>query len=534
MLISWVVVTVSYWLDLPDLHWYLAILVLIIILYRYKYNYQLFYPVSSYQELIILTAGFAFISYIVYITKYSLIFTLWDSVVSWNRWAIELFQNKYNPFNAAYPILFPGLWSLIYKGQGRSDIWITAKFSMFILPYMMALIPAIFIDKKFWTTLYIISVIIVFITKYINHSLTGYMDAPVAFIIFITAMLMIAVSELFENDNRKKINDLLNMISVFAGLASITKQPGFLMLFLVTFWYILLLIRKNISRKEFVLNLIIMYLPITTFLSIFFWNRTSIVGNLDNLRELVEHKNNKLGIIYNAFLHMKFAAGGYLLLGYLGLPSIANALFIKKLSAITGIIFLIGAVVGFFIFADCCSYDQRNGWWIVFLLSAGSISAIYTMEKSRQNITEIKIPVIAVIMLIGTGLTFVGRYFFSDNKLSSVQNALQWKLGYVDANNLLKENRYRLNNQAVFITPYQYAQWLPDELIRSKYRLCHPGGEKCVYEKLEKNPGSYILMQKKGAHVYPQVLKKIHNKGKKIGGKGTWELYGPLDSDDLK
>lgn len=60
-------------------------------------------------------------------------FVDWDALVSWNRWAIELYSNKYYPMNTGYPILFPAIWSLIYKMQGNFVINIFAKAFYFIL-----------------------------------------------------------------------------------------------------------------------------------------------------------------------------------------------------------------------------------------------------------------------------------------------------------------------------------------------------------------------------------------------------------------
>ena len=71
-------------------------------------------------------------------SDYRWIFMTTDAVESWNRWAIELSRNTYNPYNAAYPLLFPGIWSLVYKAQGASSVWIFAKLTLFVGPMILA------------------------------------------------------------------------------------------------------------------------------------------------------------------------------------------------------------------------------------------------------------------------------------------------------------------------------------------------------------------------------------------------------------
>ena len=75
------------------------------------------------------------------------LFTKWDAVVSWNRWAIELVNYTYEPASAGYPILFPGIWSLIYKAQGTTEIWFLAKLSLYVAPFICICLWLLWLNK---------------------------------------------------------------------------------------------------------------------------------------------------------------------------------------------------------------------------------------------------------------------------------------------------------------------------------------------------------------------------------------------------
>ena len=140
---SWVFVFLIYLLDLDIDRFLLYVMVLSSIL-LYRVNAIITFKVNRSSAIVAL--GLFLVPLFYYLAqanfpvlRYDLVFVRSVAVVSWNRWAMELFQNEYRPLNSAYPILFPGLWSLIYKSQVTSEIWIFTKLTMVILLFFQVL-----------------------------------------------------------------------------------------------------------------------------------------------------------------------------------------------------------------------------------------------------------------------------------------------------------------------------------------------------------------------------------------------------------
>jgi hypothetical protein len=65
------------------------------------------------------------------------IFTGWDAVVSWNRWAGEWAAGSLPVQTWEYPQLLPSLWSMIYVMMGTTELQIFPKAMMAWLPIIM-------------------------------------------------------------------------------------------------------------------------------------------------------------------------------------------------------------------------------------------------------------------------------------------------------------------------------------------------------------------------------------------------------------
>lgn len=126
---------------------------------------------------------------------YTILYTTNDAVVSWNRWATELAHNFYRPYNAGYPVLFPGIWSLIYKAQGTTDIWFLTKGSLIIIPVIVILCISQFMERGALFT-WIVGILFFghfFSRDRILKSLgDGHMDAPVAALMLASSCLLIS------------------------------------------------------------------------------------------------------------------------------------------------------------------------------------------------------------------------------------------------------------------------------------------------------------------------------------------------------
>ncbi|MCX5511485.1 hypothetical protein, partial [Pseudomonas sp. BJa3] len=61
----------------------------------------------------------------------------WDVNASWNNWAMQVFDNAYSPYTAAYPLFLPGLWSLVYNAQANPMVWVMTRLLLCVLPLLM-------------------------------------------------------------------------------------------------------------------------------------------------------------------------------------------------------------------------------------------------------------------------------------------------------------------------------------------------------------------------------------------------------------
>ena len=309
-----------------------------------------------------LTTLFIFLLLIIFILtnpfkhSYELVFTKYDSIVTWNQWAIDLYNFDYRGY-MGYPVLFPGIWSLIYHAQDDSNFWIIAKFST-IIPVLVCLLIILkeFLRKKFQMSVYFfLSFILLFYSNPIFGDLvSGYMDVPLA--LFVFASLILMTSSLLDQD--KSVNSIYQ-ISFLVGLSLITKQAAiFLLIAYIVFFFI---INKKIkfTLKAIISNLLIVLLPIALFLIL---SRESLFSLtlIENLRDvsLVESRFN---FLFQSTIHMLRIYNPFILFFLLFFNLILIINFnSKNLFDIFSIFCFFIFLLIFFATSSCCSYDERN------------------------------------------------------------------------------------------------------------------------------------------------------------------------------
>ena len=184
-------------------------------------------------------------------------FTQWDSVVSWNRWATEWFSGEFPSNTSRYAQLIPTNFAVSYAILGGTKVQFFAKsimplFNLFILllifdlglesknnGYFIGVVAARYTIKKF-------------LGSYIA---SGYVDVALAFFTLITVYSLLKATHISDSD-RKLVYVRLGMI--FAAGAALTKQNG---LFVFSVYPILafLVLRNdfiNQSRKKLILEIV--------------------------------------------------------------------------------------------------------------------------------------------------------------------------------------------------------------------------------------------------------------------------------------
>lgn len=533
--LSWLIVNVSYYSVFGEyLNFFIILIVVFISMNLFKNKYPPSYIFSKRKYMssfAVLTVIGLFTLSAFYNEYYSLIFQRWDTVVSWNRWATEISENTFHPLNAAYPVFFPGLWSLVYEVQGDNSIWIIAKSIMLVFPVvLMITIYSLLLREKLLSVFLLIIVInIIFFSGNSYYLTSGYMDYPVAAMILVSMILLYLSSIDNDSSNNERANELLLFSVVFASLAAVTKQAGILSFLPIAYYMVSKYINRTISGERFALYSFVLLLPIGMFLIMFFLEQDNIFGNIDALNKLVARKVIDSSIYFTAFniMHQKFPMH---LTFSLVVLSLLNIVSLKKINGQLGMLLFIISVAGFFIFADCCSYDQRNGVWIFSFLV---VSALFGLSYF-DNLTQVKLGdytsihakyIVGFILFLSFSVPILFAVNVSEKSLRNLQYNEQLKIGSQGINNLLLRYKDKLGPNGVIVSFYSLTRWLPG--MKSKYKLCHGHMDDCVLNILGTLPGSLVLVGK-GRRDYPGA-RKYFTKDRLLGRYGVYELYGPFN-----
>ncbi|HGF7478579.1 TPA: hypothetical protein AB5B17_002880 [Vibrio mimicus] len=337
-----------------------------------------------------------------------LIFTEWDAIVSWNQWAVDMYNRTWVPTPTAYPVGISAMWSIFYQIQGTSDIWWTVKLLMFIFPgFLFLLMFSLYRDTKDFTYFFVIAFSLPII--WWEKSLSGYMDVPVA-LMGITTLSLIYASESSDNSYLYLI-----IATLFAGFSAIIKQAG-LTFCIFTMIYILLFYRKELSIKVRIVLLLLSLSFIISFLIIFFNHNSNPLENFDYLSTLsyggrtkeldisiTSIFNQSVDTIKSKFIYIN-DGHRYLidakLAGYIVMVMLATSiLFVfvdlpsnKKRFAYMLAIF---SIIGLYVWLTKFSYDYRNGLWVksFFVMSSSLILGrllhkVYPISQSETSILE--------------------------------------------------------------------------------------------------------------------------------------------------
>ena len=161
----------------------------------------------------------------IFIQNLGTVYSAWDAVVSWNRWATVWASNAVPLDSHFYPQLIPINWSLSYVLLGGPTVQFFAKalmpvFGVFVVLGFFALCIQ---TKQYY---YLISLVLVhslfkdFIDTGMNN---GYVDIAVAFFMFATLYMLIRAREIHEPEQKSHYYVLG---ALFTAGAALTKQAG--------------------------------------------------------------------------------------------------------------------------------------------------------------------------------------------------------------------------------------------------------------------------------------------------------------------
>ena len=229
------------------------------------------------------------------IDKLGTVFTIWDSVVSWNHWAVEWFSNTHPQGTYRYPQLIPTNFSITYSFMRSSTLQFFAKgFMPLFAVFFLLLILDLGLAKKNYA--YLIGLVISqFILKRFYHSFisSGYVDVPLIFFTFLTVHTLLKASG--SNFDHEKIQYSLFGF-IFGAGAALTKQNGLYIFAVYPFLAYLLVFQsiESLSTKEKIQKLILYFgLAVGLLLPWYVFNELRILaGAKTNVLQLLSQEHH--------------------------------------------------------------------------------------------------------------------------------------------------------------------------------------------------------------------------------------------------
>ncbi|MEX2162610.1 MAG: hypothetical protein WD751_11965 [Anaerolineales bacterium] len=172
------------------------------------------------------------------------VFSVWDSVVSWNKWATQWFSNQLPDLPRRYGQLIPANWSLSYTFIGSDQVQFFAKGIMPLFT-LGALILPVLLGIEFKSYGYFAAAILIQLLykKFLGeHVSSGYVDSAVAFFSIASIYCLLKASLL---KHRESIIAFLALGAILAGGAFATKQPGLYILVTYPFLAYFIVVRGN-------------------------------------------------------------------------------------------------------------------------------------------------------------------------------------------------------------------------------------------------------------------------------------------------
>jgi len=440
----WVTVLASYYFNLPNVLIYILAVILSVLSLVYMYRHR---DIDLHKKHQIVMWMIAVILLLPLLKYAGTGFTEWDALVSWHKWALDLYNNEYHPINAAYPVLMPSLLAIIYKIQGTSQIWWTAKLAYFVLPVVSLVLP-LSLYHHYKNKIFLFIAIFLYPYLLMRVTIEGAMDMPVMLMGMLT---LIALYSAEINKNNREFELYIYASLLLSGLASITKQGG-LAFIVFDIIYILLNLKYFTNIKRLIIVIIATSLYFLSFLTIYYLNAIAgVTGNLKLLKSLSAYTFEHKDLLWRKFFsyppdipileplsnlfHLQ-AITPYLL-------GISFLIFIfrgsvKKYNtvAILSIVFL---VIGFFAWGKYASYHERNSYWVkTFLIMFVSIQFSYFVtwyQKKKFSTIYIFIPFILFITI------YLGSFgnIFVEKKQKAFQSKLGWEELAKDVVNIVKD-----------------------------------------------------------------------------------------------
>jgi len=437
-------------------------------------------------------------------TATSSIFTDWDAVVSWDRWAIEWSTNRLPTITWHYPQLIPANWSLTYQFMGNSQVKFFAKnYAGYIEIFVILSIFILGLKKRkigyFW------SVIIAGWLQYVFGSRgNGYVDSSVAFLGLLSIMCLVMMQ---ENLERKKI---ILLGAIFAAGSALTKQAG--MWVVLVYPVLVALLGKPFRKGE--LWKLLLIIGLIDILLVAPWNvykqiqidRQLEPSEIEYVTTLASKGRSTFEVMTLAFSKFTIRLSENEKNRYVFVILLVILLFAGLSSRFWRKIFLLVVFPYTGVWIFLFSYDTRNLTLIIPIIGilaglglAEIIEAIpnhvssgkKVMKRVSLMIAVLGRPPVMIYLFAFLILLFLLPTKYSDSYMIKKSVALQKTIGTVEVNNFLYD--YYLTNglDGKILTDYQYLGSLPE--LSSYYVLGYSDTDNFLSQFIEPEIGYALI-----------------------------------------
>jgi hypothetical protein len=423
------------------------------------------------------------------------IFTSWDAVVSWNRWATDWFHNRLPVQTWHYPQLIPSNWSISYVFM-NAPLQFVPKivmplFTLFILILMFDLGM---IKKSFG---YFVAIpVVTLIYKNAAFNITeGYVDIAVSFYSFLSVYCLIIA----QKEEKKETAHLYLLLGgLIAAGAAVTKQAGLFIMVVYPILAFLMVIknRTDFSMKD-TLKLLFAFIGFVLVIVVPFYLYTEIrikagleqseicfvTKEIYHGKSLLQRFSDAI-ILFTSIFHNKYAFAGLVIL-------LIFALFEKSYYWVAYIIVVPFMVIWAFYY----SYDFRNFALAVPFISLGiGIGAERLLSLSISIFDKIKNRTILSLFVL---LALLLNFHFDASYLQNRQYVLEKKIGNAALNDLLYQYKEKNDILKKVMTNYSILSFLPD--FKDVYYLQHfeiPDEEELhkYFQNIKNGEIGYILL----------------------------------------
>jgi hypothetical protein len=407
--------------------------------------------------------------------SYGDVFTHWDAVFSWNRWAIDWYLNDIPQLTYLYPQLIPANWSLSYIMIKDHTLQFAAKS---IMPLFYTFILVAFFDLYLKKQKIVFTLSIFFLSAAVLLYSLPYIDS--GYVDFASALLSVAALHaiLGTDTNNPGLRDTAIVFLLASGAAA-SKQSGLIILSFSIFWFIWIMIK---NKKSMGLKNVLLHISLAFFIILFvlYWYIIKLV-DIKMGRDFSTLKFLFIDIHHDASLIQRFINGLETLR--------ANPLFFIILIALSMISlfdrknrwFTLGITIpSVLIWGLLFSYDDRNiiqafpflafsaSSALVFLCRKINISGFFryrvpALFKTKTEVKEIRLwpkyIFILIFLLPVIGLTIAAGAFSDSIKSDQIQK--QKQIGESDLNMLLYEYIKENEIDGKIITDYYWITVLP-------------------------------------------------------------------------